>query len=185
MRSWRPFCCGRPGRMRSMAIPKRSHHTDSRERLNRALGLAKGTPSRSKQHSERLLTRWRYRSRRDSSIRTTPFRLQIRGLDTQPSSTPTILQHDPFTVPLRWLTALNALKRPCPLAFSKASAKASISRPTAVSRGGMPSAARLAAARLSLNAPLWNLRQVPCVKIRVQIERVFRDHCDRVRKRAG
>ena len=44
MRSWRPFCCGWPGLMRSMAMPSRSHQTESLERLNRALGLAKGTP---------------------------------------------------------------------------------------------------------------------------------------------
>jgi transposase InsO family protein len=30
--------------MRSMLMPRRNHHTDSLERLNRALGLAKGTP---------------------------------------------------------------------------------------------------------------------------------------------
>src|SRR5690349_14126226 len=30
--------------MRSMAMPRRSHHTDSLDRLNSALGLAKGTP---------------------------------------------------------------------------------------------------------------------------------------------
>src|SRR6187200_439893 len=44
MRSWRPFCCGWPGLMRSMAMPSLSHQTESLERLNRALGLAKGTP---------------------------------------------------------------------------------------------------------------------------------------------
>jgi hypothetical protein len=30
--------------MRSMAMPSRSHQTESFERLNKALGLAKGTP---------------------------------------------------------------------------------------------------------------------------------------------
>ena len=30
--------------MRSMAMPRRSHQTESLERLNKALGLAKGTP---------------------------------------------------------------------------------------------------------------------------------------------
>ena len=30
--------------MRSMVMPRRSHQTESLERLNRALGLAKGTP---------------------------------------------------------------------------------------------------------------------------------------------
>src|ERR1700676_5223030 len=35
MRSWRPFCCGWPGLMRSMAMPRRSHHTESLERLKR------------------------------------------------------------------------------------------------------------------------------------------------------
>ena len=44
MRSWRPFCCGWPGLMRSMAMPSRSHQTESLERLKRPLGLAKGTP---------------------------------------------------------------------------------------------------------------------------------------------
>src|SRR5689334_22315711 len=44
MRSWRPFCCGWPGLMRSMAMPRRSHHTESLERLKRAFGLANGTP---------------------------------------------------------------------------------------------------------------------------------------------
>jgi len=34
----------RPGLMRSMAMPSLSHQTESFERLNRALGLAKGTP---------------------------------------------------------------------------------------------------------------------------------------------
>src|ERR1700722_14417028 len=44
MRSCRPFCCGRPGRMRSMLIPKRNHQTDRRERLKSPFGEAKGTP---------------------------------------------------------------------------------------------------------------------------------------------
>jgi hypothetical protein len=44
MRSCRPFCCGLPGLMRSISMPRRSHHTDSLDRLKRALGLAKGTP---------------------------------------------------------------------------------------------------------------------------------------------
>src|SRR5690242_18376661 len=44
MRSCRPFCCGCPGLMRSIAIPSRSHQTESFERLNSALGLTKGTP---------------------------------------------------------------------------------------------------------------------------------------------
>ena len=44
MRSWRPFCCGWPGLMRSISMPSRSHQTESLERLNKALGLAKGTP---------------------------------------------------------------------------------------------------------------------------------------------
>ena len=30
--------------MRSIEIPKRSHHTDKRERLNKPFGEAKGTP---------------------------------------------------------------------------------------------------------------------------------------------
>ena len=44
MRSWRPFCCGWPGLMRSIVMPSRSHQTESFERLNKALGLAKGMP---------------------------------------------------------------------------------------------------------------------------------------------
>jgi hypothetical protein len=44
MRSWRPFCCGCPGLMRSIAMPSLSHQTASFDRLKRALGLAKGTP---------------------------------------------------------------------------------------------------------------------------------------------
>lgn len=44
MRSWRPFCCGLPGLMRSMAMPSLSQKTESLDRLNRAFGLAKGTP---------------------------------------------------------------------------------------------------------------------------------------------
>ena len=44
MRSWRPFCCGLPGLMRSIAIPSLSHQTESLDRLKSALGLAKGTP---------------------------------------------------------------------------------------------------------------------------------------------
>src|ERR1700723_2796512 len=44
MRSWRPFCCGLPGLMRSMPIPKRNHHTESLERPKKAEGLAKGMP---------------------------------------------------------------------------------------------------------------------------------------------
>jgi len=28
IRSWRPFCCGWPGWMRSIWIPSRSHQTD-------------------------------------------------------------------------------------------------------------------------------------------------------------
>src|SRR5262245_25921110 len=44
MRSWRPFCCGFPGLIRSIAMPRRSHQTANLERLKRALGLAKGTP---------------------------------------------------------------------------------------------------------------------------------------------
>ena len=30
MRSWRPFCCGWPGLMRSRSMPRRSHQTDKR-----------------------------------------------------------------------------------------------------------------------------------------------------------
>jgi hypothetical protein len=35
MRSCRPFCCGCPGRMRSMLMLRSSHQTESFERLNR------------------------------------------------------------------------------------------------------------------------------------------------------
>src|ERR1700685_1296061 len=44
MRSWRPFCCGWPGLMRSIAMPSLSHQTASLERLKRPFGLANGTP---------------------------------------------------------------------------------------------------------------------------------------------
>src|SRR5450755_1884972 len=44
MRSWRPFCCGLPGLMRSMPIPRRSHQTASLLKLNNACAEAKGTP---------------------------------------------------------------------------------------------------------------------------------------------
>src|SRR6185437_10805693 len=44
MRSWRPFCCGWPGLMRSIAMPSLSHQTESFDRLNSPLGLANGTP---------------------------------------------------------------------------------------------------------------------------------------------
>ena len=44
MRSWRPFCSGWPGLMRSMWMPRRSHQTASLLKPNRACGLAKGTP---------------------------------------------------------------------------------------------------------------------------------------------
>jgi hypothetical protein len=39
-----PFCCGLPGLMRSMSMPSLSHQTANRDRLNKPLGLAKGTP---------------------------------------------------------------------------------------------------------------------------------------------
>src|SRR6266851_8486109 len=44
MRSWRPFCCGWPGLMRSMPMPRRSHQTASLLKLNKAWAEAKGTP---------------------------------------------------------------------------------------------------------------------------------------------
>src|SRR6202790_4508678 len=44
MRSWRPFCWGWPGLMRSMPIPRRSHQTASLLKLNNACAEAKGTP---------------------------------------------------------------------------------------------------------------------------------------------
>src|SRR6202047_3124259 len=44
MRSWRPFCCGWPGLMRSMAMPRRSHQTERRGGLLRALGVGEGSP---------------------------------------------------------------------------------------------------------------------------------------------
>src|SRR5580704_13516629 len=44
MRSWRPFCCGLPGLMRSISMPSLSHHTDTLLSPKSALGLAKGTP---------------------------------------------------------------------------------------------------------------------------------------------
>ena len=42
MRSWRPFCWGCPGLMRSMAMPSLSHQTESLERLKRAFGAGEG-----------------------------------------------------------------------------------------------------------------------------------------------
>ncbi len=44
MRSWRPFCCGCPGLVRSISMPSPSHQTESFDRLNKAFGLAQGTP---------------------------------------------------------------------------------------------------------------------------------------------
>src|ERR1039457_6246867 len=44
MRSWRPFCWGWPGLMRSIPIPRRSHHTASLLKLNNACAEANGTP---------------------------------------------------------------------------------------------------------------------------------------------
>src|SRR5207302_4686790 len=44
MRSWRPFCWGWPGLIRSMPIPSRSHQTASLLKLNKACAEAKGTP---------------------------------------------------------------------------------------------------------------------------------------------
>jgi AefR-like transcriptional repressor, C-terminal domain len=44
MRSWRPFCCGLPGLMRSMRMPSLNHHTDSLLQPKKALRLAKGMP---------------------------------------------------------------------------------------------------------------------------------------------
>ncbi len=38
MRSCRPFCCGWPGRMSSIVMPRRSHHTESFDKLNKPLG---------------------------------------------------------------------------------------------------------------------------------------------------
>src|ERR1700730_17431301 len=44
MRSWRPFCCGWPGWMRSIVMPSRSHQTASLLKLKRPLGEEKRTP---------------------------------------------------------------------------------------------------------------------------------------------
>src|SRR5512145_645404 len=76
MRSWRPFCCGWPGLMRSIAMPRRSHQTESLERLNRVLGLAKGTPL-----SERI-TAGRSRSRNSRSKAVT---VRSSRVDSRPS----------------------------------------------------------------------------------------------------
>ena len=43
MRSWRPFCCGRPGTMRSGVMPSLTHQTESFERPPSPLE-AKGLP---------------------------------------------------------------------------------------------------------------------------------------------
>jgi hypothetical protein len=42
--SWPPFCCGRPGLMRSIGMPSLNHQTESLERLNKLFGVAHGTP---------------------------------------------------------------------------------------------------------------------------------------------
>ena len=42
--SWRPFCWGRPGLIRSILMPRRNHQMDRRLRPNRAWGLANGMP---------------------------------------------------------------------------------------------------------------------------------------------
>jgi len=46
MRAWCPFCCGWPGWMRSLAMPSRSHQTDTLERLYGPLSerMAAGRP---------------------------------------------------------------------------------------------------------------------------------------------
>ena len=79
MRSWRPFCCGWPGLMRSMAMPRRSHQTESLERLNRALGLAKGTPL-----SERMAWgRPRSWNSRSKAVTAVSSRVDFKGLAQQ------------------------------------------------------------------------------------------------------
>jgi hypothetical protein len=45
LRSWRPFCCGWLGRMRSRWMPSGSHHTESLLKPKSAYRRAKGTPS--------------------------------------------------------------------------------------------------------------------------------------------
>src|SRR6266581_1864095 len=75
MRSWRPFCCGWPGLMRSMAMPSRSHQTESFERLNRAFGLAKGTPL-----SERMASgKPRSRNSRSKAVKAVSSRVESRA----------------------------------------------------------------------------------------------------------
>ena len=75
MRSWRPFCCGWPGLMRSMAMPSLSHQTESLERLNKALGLAKGTPL-----SERMASgRPRSRNSRSKAVMAGCSRVEFEG----------------------------------------------------------------------------------------------------------
>ena len=44
MRSWRAFCYGLPGLIRSTRMPSRSHQTESLKRPKSELGLAKDTP---------------------------------------------------------------------------------------------------------------------------------------------
>ncbi len=79
MRSWRPFCCGWPGLMRSIAMPSRSHQTESLERLNKALGLAKGTPL-----SERMASgRPRSRNSRSKAVQARSSRVEFERFAQQ------------------------------------------------------------------------------------------------------
>src|ERR1700733_778372 len=55
IRSWRPFCCGLPGLIRSISMPSLSHQTDSLLNPNSALGLAKGTPLSVRPRQAKLL----------------------------------------------------------------------------------------------------------------------------------
>ena len=42
MRSWRPFCCGFPGLIRSIAMPRRRHQTASLEKIEEGVGAGEG-----------------------------------------------------------------------------------------------------------------------------------------------
>ena len=64
-------------RMRSIAMPSRSHHTDSFERLNKALGLAKGTPLSDRMASGRPRARDAAACRKDQ-----PCVAEVRSSDT-------------------------------------------------------------------------------------------------------
>ena len=68
-----------PALIRSMAMPSRRHQTESFERLNRALGLAKGTPLPERMASGKP----RSRNSRSKAVRAVSSRVESR--DSQSS----------------------------------------------------------------------------------------------------